>query len=106
MTSNNQASRTNHSSSQSGIPTPLSSSNDGSDASAVCSNGSTEPNQWQASQQLLQYLAQPVAKDGSLYGRLVNQPRRGDLADRVVFHAASAQQKIDGFDAQFQPQQP
>ncbi|KAK4248965.1 hypothetical protein C7999DRAFT_30657 [Corynascus novoguineensis] len=97
MASNNQASGTNYSSSQSGIPTPQPSSNDGLGASAAGSNGSTAPNQWQVSEQLLQYLAQPVAEDGSLYGRLVNQPPQGDLADRVVFYAARAQQKMDRF---------
>jgi hypothetical protein len=47
---------------------------------------------------LASYVAQPATEDGSLHGRLVDQPRVE--ADRIEFYTARAQQTIDRFGQQ------
>ncbi|KAH6622733.1 hypothetical protein F5144DRAFT_550376 [Chaetomium tenue] len=81
------------SSSGAGVFTPSSSSN--SHASAAGSNNSNassgQPRE--PSYQTTSFMAQPATEDGSLHGRLVDQP--GVEADRVEFHTARAQQTVD-----------
>ncbi|AEO62003.1 hypothetical protein MYCTH_2312881 [Thermothelomyces thermophilus ATCC 42464] len=52
---------------------------------------------------MVQYLAQPAAEDGSMYGRLAEQPLAGDPAGRVGHYEARAEHEINRFDTRFQP---
>ncbi|KAH6848242.1 hypothetical protein B0I37DRAFT_377028 [Chaetomium sp. MPI-CAGE-AT-0009] len=69
-------------------------SSDDSHASTAGSADSTSSNQSrEPSYQLVSYVAQPATEDGSLYGRLaVDQPPVVNLAGRIAFYTARAQQ--------------